>query len=466
MSGLEGFANPFAVTHRATVDEAHNEALDFGINKIDNEIESFQRTLMQVLDQGGDDLVLSNVTVFEGTPQEKAGKVVELNSKLSGYIKARNEKEALIQIVEGNAVAGDDFDSNWSGHVIQPAASVDHRWASRQMRSQFQEKFGEDKLSNLALSRGFRVDLEIPGENVNNTLFKRTAGWDPFVERESSYVPSRQRQVRLFDIIPISATDQSAIHYMEETLFGDATVSTPLDDARNPAAGGTEGVSSAPEAELKLVERKVPVEKYHVHIPVTEEQLDDVPEVDSYLNERLPYMLMLKTEDACVSGSGATPEIKGFFNQTNIGSYNLQKNAGGLTKPLHDILHACYQVKKDGFTMPDAVFLNLMMVKNIFLAESQSGGFYLGNPQTGFRPEVWGLPLVETHMFDYAAGNKIGLVGSFGMWSKLRIRRGYQLDIGVSNDDFLKGVLRIRATVRLVLVVYRPQAFCVLNWAA
>ena len=447
-----GFANPFACSHRAVVVEANNEALGWGINKIELEIDGVQSQLIKILEEGGEDVNLSLVTEVGGTNQEKAGKIVDLNSKLSGYLKARNEKEAALTILNQNAVVGDDADPGWGGHLMQPAMSIDHEWASRQLRSQFQERYGDHSLKEMAgRGHGVTLDMDIPGRDINNALFKRTAGWDPFVKREPSYVPSIQRQVRLFDILPISATDQSAVEYMEETTF--------TNTAKATAEGG-----AAPDASLVLTKRSVPVEKYAVSIAVTEEQLDDVPEVDSYLNDRLPFMLMLKVEEACMTGTGLSPLIKGFTKQTGVLNYALKTTNNQPSKLLHDILEASYKVKNDGIAFPDAVYCNLNFVKGVYLSETSSGGFYLGNPQTGFRPEVWGLPLVETHMFTWEDSEIVGLIGAFGMWSKLRIRRGYQLDVGYSSDDFLKGQMRIRGTVRLVLVVYRPKAFCTFTW--
>ena len=348
---------------------------------------------------------------------------------------------------------------------------MDPNWVSKQFREGL----------NLGVDGGLRnkinssVEMKMPGDLAMNTLFKRpfvnpgapgsyasgdvvASGWNPFTPRESGYVPILQRPIRLFDIVPIVPTDNASIEYMEETLFD------------NKAAATAEG-ASAPEAALALNRRVVHVEKIAVSIPVTEEQLDDVPEVNSYLNDRLPLMMSLRAESEVLSGNGTSPRIDGYLNRTGMLDYTLKDNADTLatvqvTKPIHDMLRLITKVKVESYTYPEVAFMHSYFLRDLFLQETTSAGFYLGNPQTGFAPTIWGLPIVDTTIFTWSkqastgSNSVVGLVGGFASQSTMRIRRGFMIDVGISNDDFLKGQLRLRGTVRLALKVIRPKAFC------
>ena len=49
------------------------------------------------------------------------------------------------------------------------------------------------------------------------------------------------------------------------------------------------------------------------------------------------------------------------------------------------------------------------------------------------------------------------------MWIQLRIRRELETEWGYINDDFIKEIRRIKASIRFALVVKRPQAFVMLK---
>ena len=54
--------------------------------------------------------------------------------------------------------------------------------------------------------------------------------------------------------------------------------------------------------------------------PVTNQQLEDIPGIQSLINNRLLLMLELAEETALLSGTGTPPEITGIYNKASIGS--------------------------------------------------------------------------------------------------------------------------------------------------
>lgn len=110
------------------------------------------------------------------------------------------------------------------------------------------------------------------------TVFSTSAGWAPEALRTGKVVEYATRPISMIDVVPGGTTNQSSIVYMEETTFTNAAAET-----------AEEG--SYPEATLALTEKSSPVRKIAVFIPVTEEQLEDVAQVQSYLENRLRFML-------------------------------------------------------------------------------------------------------------------------------------------------------------------------------
>ena len=110
--------------------------------------------------------------------------------------------------------------------------------------------------------------------------------------------------------------------------------------------------------------------------------------------------------------------------------------------------------------------LNPSVWDDIVLAESSAGGYYYGSPQNDFTERVWGLPVVlSDHLVGTTtSGHVNGLIGDFSpMWIQLRLRRELETEWGYINDDWAKEIMRIKASIRLALVVKRPQAFATIS---
>ena len=291
---------------------------------------------------------------------------------------------------------------------------------------------------------------------IMNTLFTTDAGWPPESVRDSGYTPSRRHPIQVIDILPRSSTTQELIKYMEETTY------------TNAAAAVAEGAAS-PESTLALTERETAVRKLSTHIPVTREELEDEPQVESYLNETVPFMVRQKADEIVLKGDGAAPNIRGLLNVANVQDIDWAHTSAQnktLAKPLNTLRKAKTKVRFGGRAMATHYILHPNIWDDIVLSESSAGGYYYGSPQTDFVERVWGLPVVlSDHLSDANAADTVGgIAGDFTpMWIQLRMRRELETEWGHINDDFVKEIRRIKASIRFALVVKRPQAFVMLK---
>ena len=293
-----------------------------------------------------------------------------------------------------------------------------------------------------------RGAVEIPGVSLNEfkaqfqeikTLFETSAGWSPESVRFPQIVPAVTRPIQLLDIMPTGTIGQAAAKYMEETTRTHA------------AAEKAEGAAYA-ESEFVLTERTQTVEKITDSIPVTDEQLEDVAMAQSYLEERIRFGIRQRLDNQVMKGNGATPNLEGILNVSGI-----QTQAKG-SDPVPDaFFKAMTKLMVIGRVNATHHVMHPNDWQAIRLLRTADGIYIWGNPSEAGPERLWGLPVVKSDVMT----ENTGLSGSFeGAWIQLLERRGVVLEVGFTGSQFTQGKQTIRASMRVVLVTYRPVAFC------
>jgi len=273
----------------------------------------------------------------------------------------------------------------------------------------------------------------------SKTLMSTSAGWAPESLRIGAVVDAVARPVQLLDIIPVAQTGFEQVVYMEETT------------RTHSAAETAEGVAF-PESAFALAERTSPVRKIADSIPVTDEQLEDVPQTQSYINGRLTFGLRQRADRQVLLGDGVGSNLTGLANVTGI-----QTQARG-TDPVPDtFFKAMTKVRVTGRAMPTHHVIHPTDWEGVRLLRTSDGVYIWGSPSEAGPDRMWGLPVVQQD----AGSAGTGYVGSFQpAWLSLFERRGIDVQVGYVGTQFTEGKRTIRADMRLAFVVFRPAAFC------
>ena len=446
---------PFSSVDDAVRTRIFNEWRGQKAGAIQDKRDTVESDMGRAYEQAGPDLNLEKISSITGSLAEKAGKLVEIHSELSGLEDALKERKEMDDharnIRNGNRGGGaaDPQSQTQSVHLARPPTLAD--MVRGDFRAQGLE-MGSREFAEAADKRGLVSRLSVRDNAILNTLFTTDAGWPPESVRDPGYTPSRRHPIQVIDILPRSSTTQELIKYMEETTYD------------NDAAAIAEGAAS-PESELALTEKEAAVRKLSTHIPVTREELEDEPMAESYLNETVPFMVRQAADKAVLDGDGTAPNMRGLLNVTGIQDHEFSHVSAtnkNLSKPLNTLRKAKTKIRFGGRAMATHYIVNPNIWDDVVLSESSSGGYYYGSPQNNFVERAWGLPVVlSDHLSDATDENSVGaIVGDFSpMWIQLRMRRELETEWGYINDDFIKEIRRIKASIRSALVVKRPQAF-------
>jgi Phage capsid family len=274
------------------------------------------------------------------------------------------------------------------------------------------------------------------------TLMTTAAGWAPETNRSGLVVEIATRPIQVVDVFPQMNWDQAAYVYMEETTF--------TNNSAEAAEGGTYA-----ESAFVLTERTQAHSKVAHFVPVTDEQLEDVPEARAYLEGRLTFGLRQRVDSQLLVGNGTTPNMRGVNNVAGI-----QTQAKGADPAFDAILKGATKVKTTGQAMPGFYITNPTDWQTVRLTRTVDGIYILGNPNEPGPTSIWGLRVVEAQ----AQTLGTGVVGDFTNFSLLVWKRGIVVKVSDSHSTFfVEGKQAMRADVRGTPVWLRPAAFCTIT---
>lgn len=308
-------------------------------------------------------------------------------------------------------------------------ASIGDLWAKSELGQAWADKRGQKD-----------IEIEIGSADILKAVMATTAGIAPETTRNGRLITVASRAPRAIDVFTVQYTDQAAVVYLEETTFS------------NNAAEVAEGAAAA-EATLIVEEKSAPVRKIAVNIPVTEEQLADVSGSRAYIDQRLGFMVRRRLSAQLVTGTGVAPNLLGII--PTVGVQTAARGADSKSVALFKAVNKVYTV---GDGEADAILMNPDDMTLMRLEVGGDGQFIFGPPSLNIPMTINGVTVVG----DVGTTAGTAVTGDFGMYTALVMRQGIIFSVTDSHDDeFPKGILRIKATVRAAKPCYRPAAFFV-----
>ena len=261
--------------------------------------------------------------------------------------------------------------------------------------------------------------------------------YDPVIQ------PGIRQELRIRDLLTTVPVSGQNYTYFKENLHtrGAAPV----------AEGGLK-----PTSNVTFTTQTDRVKKIAVWMPVTDEALDDVPQLMAYLQELLRYDLKLEEERQILKGDGTGENLNGLMTQATVYDATLTK-AGDTAIDL--VRRAIYQVRKQSMLSADGIVMTELDWMNIELQKDGENRYLFANLQGLVTPVLWGRPVVTSDSVDEGDVDTGGefLVANFARSSVLFDRMSFLFKMGLINDQFIKNERALLVEERLGLGVRRRE---------
>ena len=306
---------------------------------------------------------------------------------------------------------------------------------------------GNDKYQALSQKSQNCAEIEVSKSDMASMAETKVTSSGLVAPQYDPVIQGAPRQNLLIrDLIPTTPVTGQSFTYFKELLH-------------TLGAGMVAEGAAKPTSNVTFEQVTDIVKKIAVWMPVTDEALDDVPQLYSYIQELLRYDLELKREGQLLKGDGTGNNLNGIMTQATVFDSDLSK---ATDTAIDTVRRAIYQARKQSKLAADAVVMSDLDWMNIELQKDGENRYLFANLQGLVTPVLWGRPIVASDSMDEGDGSSTGgefLTGSFQQGARIYDRMGFTIKVGMINDDFIKNQRAILVEERLGLAVRKKHAF-------
>ena len=387
--------------------------------------------IQRKLDQLGasiDSKIEDRVKAAQAAGDEKAAKMTQdLKDEIQKQVKEYNElHEAFTKRID---------------EIETKAGRFDQVMARKTMAGAFVQKFRD-----AGVKQGFEGKIQFSPEDFmgiervkiddmtgSNTFTNNVPGYEHLPEIH--FDPDRKARIR--DLILQGTTTKTAIEYIRESSYSDATDVT------------SEGAEFK-QSDFDLTAYTANVRKITNYVMLSEEMMDDVEGMTSYILARLPSKINKDEDTQILAGAGTGVNLSGLVTNATAYSDNL---ADSLVQRIDVLVDAVRQVVDDEY-QPSWIVLHPADFYAIALEKDSTGQYILPWILGVANPQLAGVPIVTST----AQTEGTFLVGAREA-AQVFFRKELTVEFSnQSEDNFVKGMVTVRAQKRLALAIYRPTA--------
>ena len=259
--------------------------------------------------------------------------------------------------------------------------------------------------------------------------------------------PSRRVHIR--QLIPNGSTDAQTIRYPKESAYDNG--------AATAAQGATLG-----QSDFDLTASSVNMEKLGTFMRITDEMLNDTPQLLSYLSARVPEKILSLEDAQILNGDGTSPNLDGLF--TDGSAFAAGGFAAGIESANeYDVLVVALNQLALANYSADTILVNPTDLHKIALLKNTANDYLRQQIYSGLQPSIMGVPVTASTAV--SAGSF--LVGNLAVATQLWIRENLAIEFSREDStNFRDGFVTVKASERVALTNYLPNAIVQGSFAA
>jgi len=271
-------------------------------------------------------------------------------------------------------------------------------------------------------------------------------------QRLPGIITTAQPRLTVRDLLPSYPATSNLIEFGKELS---------VTNNAGPQTGGSpnsgENVSK-PESAFTYELASAKVETLAHWLPASRQVMQDSQSFANYINDRMLFLLKLSEEQELLNGSGSGNHLLGLVTEADTFDTTYSSTNDTFIDVLRKAMGQVYRVSKlpaTGIVLNPDDWQTIQLTKQSGSGIS-SGQYIFSAPQSAGVPQLWGLPVVESHSM---AASQF-LVGNFSVGAAIWDRADATVEISREHASFfIQNMLAILAEERLALTVYRPSAF-------
>lgn len=252
--------------------------------------------------------------------------------------------------------------------------------------------------------------------------------------------PSRALHVR--DLMRVSPSGGGKFTYTRETAYTDGTAIIEEGD-------------KYPESRIQLTQASVDPVKIGAYMKLSLEILSDIPGLQAYVSGRMRTKLMYKEDQQVIFGTGLSGEIQGLYTAATAFAAGTRIVA---SPNMFDVLEVAASKTRINEYVANGAIVSPEDFSVMRTTKNSQGNYLL--PELMFSGQravsIAGMTIIESTLMtpgSFLVGDFLNAAELLDVWD-LAINIAYE-----NEDDFLRDLVTIKISERIMMPIYFPQAF-------